>query len=288
MDCRAVERHAHDDFSDDMFLPPRFEGDQADPPSAAPPPEVDTWDIDASVIPWTAGLLNLNETKAGDFHNGPLVFYPTSQDLALDFENDARPGSRAWPSEVDAPPCYVILFGVGEEATEGIYTLRTLDVDGSTNVDTVVAFESEVDAQRFATLLEATMFHKPSVFSLSWADVTEWCNETNTRCRLEAAGSLLIPPEANVGVTDWERALALQRGEFQVLDSEPAYGAALNGNDASLEDALAPGFFIDGPEWVYGESRNSQDADFSNIVDSKLADANIAAIRADLERLLNH
>lgn len=40
-------------------------------------------------------------------------------------------------------------------------------------------------------------------------------------CRLEPQGSLLIPPDFNVGVTDWERSMRLREGRFAVLEAEP-------------------------------------------------------------------
>ncbi|PNH11504.1 hypothetical protein TSOC_001620 [Tetrabaena socialis] len=38
---------------------------------------------------------------------------------------------------------------------------------------------------------------------------------------MEPRGSLLIPPDFNVSVTDWERSLRLRDGQFAVLESEP-------------------------------------------------------------------
>lgn len=241
------------------------------------------WDIDASTIPWAAGMHLPQPQEPKESRRPPAIFYPNSQLDSRPLPSlGAEDGYTGLPSSPDAS-CFVIIFGLGTEATEGIYTLRTLDnlsdADGAVLIDTVVAFENEIDAQRFVTLLEPSLTHKPSVFSISWCEVTEWCEENNTRCRLEPAGSLLIPPEANVGVTDWERALALQRGEYHVLDAEPAVGYA-QGASALPADYLTPtGFFIDGPEWVYED-------EVADSVASRLADANLAAIRAELERLM--
>ena len=162
------------------------------------------------------------------------------QDLSIyssSFTKNSSHAHRHAASAIgDATTCYVILFGMGSEETEGIYTLRTVEAcdwsDGEdvTNVDTVVAFEDEVDAQRFATLLEASLRHQPAVYSTTWGDITEWSTENAARCRLEPSGSLLLPPESNVSVTDWERALALQRGQYTVLDEEPD---AVGGNAKS-------------------------------------------------------
>ena len=46
------------------------------------------------------------------------------------------------PSQV-----YVILFGVGERDTEGIYSLRAFGDDGLPQ-ETIIVFETEEDAQR--------------------------------------------------------------------------------------------------------------------------------------------
>lgn len=114
---------------------------------------------------------------------------------------------------------YVILFGVGESEMEGIYSLRATSPDG-VPVDTVVAFADETGAQRYATLLEATMDHTPHVCPIPWSEVEEFCRAWGYCCRLEPADSLLIPPEKNVCVTDWERSLRLRQGEYEVLGEE--------------------------------------------------------------------
>lgn len=238
------------------------------------------------MMPWIAGQA-LPEPEKDNAGRNPVVFHPDVTDLGPDMLNEELKQyvDKMVTRERNAA-CFVILFGLGVEDTEGIYTLRTVDCSSEgdiINMDTVVAFEEEVDALRFATLLEASLEHVPSVFPTSWGEITDWCEENNTRCRLEPGGSLLIPPESNVTMTDWERALALQRGDYKVLDEEPALGTSAVAEAESTP--LAPGFFIDGPDWVY----DHEDAlDVSNIVDSKLADSSIASIREDLERLLNH
>lgn len=188
------------------------------------------------------------------------------------------------PAIDDQTHCFVILFGMGSEETEGIYTLRTVEYDESdvVNVDTVVAFASEVDAQRFATLLEASLRHQPAVYSTSWSDIREWCSENNAKCRLEQEGSLLIPPESNVSVTDWERALALQRGEFSVLEEEPNR-AGVAPHEENEEDVFASVFSMDGTD----DSKMELD-NVSNIVDSRMANSSLNSVREELERLLGN
>ncbi|GFH22343.1 uncharacterized protein HaLaN_19795, partial [Haematococcus lacustris] len=85
---------------------------------------------------------------------------------------------------------YVILFGVGERESEGIYSLRAFGEEGLPQ-ETIIVFESQEDASR-----------------------------------LEPQGSLLIPPDFNVGVTDWERSMRLRDGRWAVLEAEPERGAA--------------------------------------------------------------
>lgn len=115
---------------------------------------------------------------------------------------------------------FVILFGVGERDTEGIYSLRAFGDEG-VPVETIIAFESEDDAQRYAALLEASMDHVPNVCSIPPRELLNFCMDQGYSCRLEPDGTLLIPPDYNVGVTDWERSLRLREGKYTVLEEEP-------------------------------------------------------------------
>jgi hypothetical protein len=214
-------------------------------------------------------------------------------DMSQLFHNATPSDFSEQKEESGETQCYVILFGMGSEETEGIYTLRTVDNgrDGeSFNVDTVVAFKTEVDAQRFATLLEASLKHQPAVYSTSWADIKEWCTENNARFRLEPAGSLLIPPESNVSITDWERALALQRGEYSVLAQEPdvhMYGPRRS--DAEPKNTSLDGIEEEILELSFDFYAGMLDHDnINNIVDSKLAEHSLAKLREDLERLIRN
>jgi hypothetical protein len=84
------------------------------------------------------------------------------------------------------------------------------------------------------------MDHQPTVWPIEWGELLEFCNSAGYRCRLEPSGSLLIPPDYNVGMTDWEKSLRLRKGEFSVLGAEPA-----------PRQAAGEGFFLDGPNWVF-------------------------------------
>lgn len=237
--------------------------------------------MDAAMMPWAAGL-NLHSAGYGlEAQSQPLIFYPTSQRVDLSFDEER---SMQHFSPRSDRPCYVIIFTMPGEQTEGIYTLRTTD-DQDLPIETVVAFEEEVDAQRFATFLEASLYFVPSIMPISWGDMTDWCNENNARCRLEPRGSLLIPPEAHVGVTDWERSMALQRGQYSVLEEEPQLDPVSETSEDQHSPTMAP-YIESTRDWAH-DVVVQEATDLSNIVDGKLADSTLAAIRADLERLLN-
>lgn len=124
---------------------------------------------------------------------------------------------------------YVILFGVGERETEGIYSLRATSNDDGLPQDTIIAFEKEEDAARYAGLLEATMEHLPHVCPIEPRELLEFCLDSGYSCRLEADGSHLIPPNYNVGVTDWESSLRLREGHYSVLEQDPVLSPSTAG-----------------------------------------------------------
>jgi hypothetical protein len=116
---------------------------------------------------------------------------------------------------------YVILFGAGQTETEGIYSLRAVSGNEGLPVDTIIAFEDAEDAERYSGLLEATMTHVPKVSPIESKELLDFCADSGYNCRLEPRGSLLMPPDYNVGMTDWERSLRLREGHFHVLNSDP-------------------------------------------------------------------
>ena len=54
------------------------------------------------------------------------------------------------------------------------------------------------------------MEHAPHVSSISVVELCSFCEEQGYQCRMEPAGTLLFPPEFNVGDTDWERSRRLR------------------------------------------------------------------------------
>lgn len=116
------------------------------------------------------------------------------------------------PSPTPTTSCptqvFVILFGVGERDQEGIYSLRALSQDGLPR-ETIIAFESEEDAQRYAGLLEATMEHVPNVCSIPPQELLDFCTDAGYSCRCAALSccpccvlSLLRPaPKPDIAAT---------------------------------------------------------------------------------------
>jgi hypothetical protein len=104
---------------------------------------------------------------------------------------------------------------------------------------------------------------------------------------------LLIPPESNVERTDWERSLALQRGEYKVLSAEPTFNMS---DDIVTSDAAfssLSSLFIDGPDgWTddYEDIIESEDqlveTSVASAVDAELA-SDRDAIIARLNRLMS-
>ena len=54
------------------------------------------------------------------------------------------------------------------------------------------------------------MVHAPQVSAIQVPELIDFCAEAGHQFRLEAAGTLLIPPSFNVTVTDWERSIRLR------------------------------------------------------------------------------
>ncbi|KXZ50575.1 hypothetical protein GPECTOR_16g750 [Gonium pectorale] len=191
-------------------------------------------------------------------------------------------GPKVWGS---LRHIFVVLFGVGQRDTEGIYSLRAYGADGTPH-ETIIAFECEEEAQRYACLLEASMDHTPQVCAIPPRELLSFCLDHTYACRLEPRGSLLIPPDSNVSLTDWERSLRLRDGKFSVLDAEPerrisASGGSGSGGAATVTAAAPPPVTappLPGQPPLRGPSTLARY--------SGLAGSDLAEVRARLESLL--
>ena len=62
--------------------------------------------------------------------------------------------------------------------------------------------------------------HVPKVCPIESKELLDFCADSGYNCRLEPSGSLLMPPEYNVGMTDWERSLRLRWARCQQSSAE--------------------------------------------------------------------
>ncbi|WP_364420056.1 DUF3110 domain-containing protein [Moorena sp. SIO3H5] len=92
---------------------------------------------------------------------------------------------------------YVLLFNARTE-NEGIHTIQIDDRQ------TVLMFEEEDDATRFALLLEAQDFPTATVEAIDLEEIEEFCQSAGYDSELVTEGMLAMPPETNLENTDWQ------------------------------------------------------------------------------------
>ncbi|MFB2769599.1 DUF3110 domain-containing protein [Pelatocladus sp. BLCC-F211] len=93
---------------------------------------------------------------------------------------------------------FVLIFNAGTD-NEGIHTIRVGDRN------TILMFESEDDATRFALMLEAQDFATPAVEAIDAEQIKEFCQSTGYDWQMVTENSaLMVPPEINVEETDWK------------------------------------------------------------------------------------
>ncbi|MBD2099697.1 DUF3110 domain-containing protein [Leptolyngbya sp. FACHB-261] len=93
---------------------------------------------------------------------------------------------------------FVILFKAEDGSEqEGIHTLSI----GGKN--TVLAFEAEDDATRFALMLEAQDFFSPTPEGIEAEEIKEFCEGAGLELVVVPEGELVVPPETSLEQTDW-------------------------------------------------------------------------------------
>lgn len=92
---------------------------------------------------------------------------------------------------------FVLLFNAGTE-NEGIHTIKV------NNLNVILMFESEDDATRYGLMLEAQDFASPSIEALESEEIEEFCQDAGYTCKIVPEGTLTVPLETNVEVTDWQ------------------------------------------------------------------------------------
>jgi len=94
---------------------------------------------------------------------------------------------------------YILLFNAGTDG-EGIHTVQLGDRN------TILMFEDQDDALRYAGLLEAQDFPEAKVEAIDSEEVEQFCRQADYSWKMIETGQLEIPPEKNVAELDWEKA----------------------------------------------------------------------------------
>jgi hypothetical protein len=91
----------------------------------------------------------------------------------------------------------ILLFNAGTE-NEGIHTIQIGDRN------TILMFQEEDDAIRYAGLLEAQDFPEAKVEAIDSEEVEQFCRQADYDWKMIEPGQLEIPPEKNVEELSWE------------------------------------------------------------------------------------
>jgi len=92
---------------------------------------------------------------------------------------------------------YILLFNAGTE-NEGIHTIQIGDRNS------ILMFQDEDDATRYAGLLEAQDFPEAKVEEIDSEEVEQFCRQADYDWKIVEPGQLEIPPEKNVEELNWE------------------------------------------------------------------------------------
>ncbi|KRH95755.1 DUF3110 domain-containing protein [Cylindrospermopsis raciborskii CHAB3438] len=95
---------------------------------------------------------------------------------------------------------FVLIFNAGTD-NEGIHSILV------GNRNTIMMFESQDDATRFALMLEAQDFPMAKVEEMDQQEIEEFCQQYGFDWQFVPQDStvLITPPEKNVEKTDWEQ-----------------------------------------------------------------------------------
>ena len=102
---------------------------------------------------------------------------------------------------------HVLLYQAGKDS-EGIHSL---ELAGKT---VVLMFENKDDAERYCLLLEAQDFPCPTVENIEREEIESFCSEAGYEAKFVETGFiprtdedrlLLVPPQANLDVSSWDK-----------------------------------------------------------------------------------
>jgi hypothetical protein len=108
---------------------------------------------------------------------------------------------------------YILLFNARTD-NEGIHTIQIGDRN------TVLMFESEDDATRYALLLEAQDFPSATIEKIDSEEVEAFCRDADYDWEIVQEGMLAIPPESNVENPDWNQEEKAAESESDLSSSE--------------------------------------------------------------------
>ena len=92
---------------------------------------------------------------------------------------------------------HILLFNAGTD-NEGIHTIQLGDRNS------ILMFQDEEDAIRYAGLLEAQDFPEPTVEAIDSEEVEQFCRQADYDWKVIEPGQLEIPPAKNVEDLGWE------------------------------------------------------------------------------------
>ena len=108
---------------------------------------------------------------------------------------------------------HILLFNAGTD-NEGIHTIQLGDRNS------ILMFQDEEDAVRYAGLLEAQDFPEPTVEAIDSEEVEQFCRQADYDWKVIEPGQLEIPPTKNVEDLDWEQESSAPSEQTESMPSD--------------------------------------------------------------------
>ena len=108
---------------------------------------------------------------------------------------------------------HILLFNAGTD-NEGIHTIQLGDRNS------ILMFQDEEDAVRYAGLLEAQDFPEPTVEAIDSEEVEQFCRQADYDWKVIEPGQLEIPPAKNVEELNWEQESSISSEETESMPSD--------------------------------------------------------------------
>ena len=153
-------------------------------------------------------------------------------------ENSSKIGNRALVNlkcVEEISPLFVLVFHHGQNSPEpaGIYSLQEKATPEELPVDTILAFMTREDAERYAKLLTSSLGTVPIVESVTKSELALTCRVGGHRCVVSNKGYELSPPKESLRVTDWERSNMLRSGAWRMVGEDES--CAVSEDDLELD-----------------------------------------------------